>query len=250
MGMVGTLLTVAAPVASAAGAYTCTGGVIPPGSYRAITVTGICVMPAGAVNVQTDLAVAPGAVLVAGIPGSPTNVTLTVSGGLSVGSGAVLLLGCAPSFGCDYTTSDVVGGGLVASGALAVILHGVSIMGGLSILGGGGGSSCDPNPLLTALAGFPLPAYDTTEDSSVSGGVAVSGVVSCWMGFARNRVNGTVTFVDNALADPDAMEILANAINGQLACSGNTPTPTNIADGVAFEPNAVTGKGSGQCAGL
>ena len=38
------------------------------------------------------------------------------------------------------------------------------------------------------------------------------------------QVNGDVTVRNNQMADPDAIEILANRIVGGLACSGNSMT--------------------------
>ena len=93
-------------------------------------------------------------------------------------------------------------------------------------------------------------SFSALEDSRVDGSVSISGYGGFWLGLARNHVNGGVTLRDNTLADPDAMEILANTIHGTLACSGNTPVPTNVADGQALFPNQVTGRETGQCAGL
>ncbi len=239
------MVNVATADAAPSGA-TCMGGNIPAGTYRSLTITGVCFIPDGVVTVHGGLTVAPGAFLFAA---SPT-ATVTISGGAVVGSGATLIFGCAPSFGCAEKTNDRINGGVVANQALAMIFHGNTINGGISVRGGGGGVSCVPNPLLTSILGFPAPAYSTFEDNRINGGLSVSGLRSCWFGLARNHANGTVTLVNNTFADPDAMEILSNTIHGSLACSTNSPVPTNIADGVAFEPNTVTGKESGQCAGL
>ena len=78
---------------------------------------------------------------------------------------------------------------------------------------------------------------------------------SCWLGMARIHLGGTATFLNNKFADPDAIEIIANQIRGDLLCTGNSmvwdsadisPTP-----GVLFprapEPNKVGGTRFGQC---
>ena len=41
-------------------AYNCTGGDVPPGTYNAITISGICYTPAGNIFVRGDLNVKPG----------------------------------------------------------------------------------------------------------------------------------------------------------------------------------------------
>lgn len=241
----GGMVNVATADAAPSGA-TCTGGSIAPGTYQSLTITGACFIPDGVVTVYGGLTIASGAFLFAA---SPT-ATVTISGGAVVGSGATFIFGCAPSFGCANTTNDRINGGIVANQPLAMIFHGNTINGGISVRGGGGGITCDPNPLLTAILGSDVPAYSTFEDNLINGRLSVSGLQSCWFGLARNHVNGTVTLVNNTFADTDAMEILSNTIHGSLACSTNSPVPTNIADGIALEPNTVTGNESGQCAGL
>ena len=52
-----------------------------------------------------------------------TGTTLNVAGGVQVGQGAILVLGCSEDIGCTGTTSHNVGGSIAASQAEAVILH-------------------------------------------------------------------------------------------------------------------------------
>lgn len=243
-------MNVATAEAAPSGA-TCSGGNIAPGTYQSLTITGVCFIPEGVVTVQGGLTLAPGSFLYAASPAA----TVTISGGAVVGSGATLIFGCAPSFGCDITTNDRINGNVVGNAPLAMIFHGNTLNGNVSIRGGGGGATCDPNPLLTSILGFPAPAFTAFEDNHINGGESISGLQSCWFGFARNHFNGSVSLVNNTLADPDAMEILANHIHGSLACSGNSPEPKNSADVEGSdqripEPNTVTGKESGQCAGF
>jgi hypothetical protein len=244
LSLMSMLVAAAAPAAvGAAGGTTCTGGAIDPGSYHSLTITGDCVATGGAIIVAAGLVVAPGASLTA----TTSAATVSVSGGIWVGEDGVLLFGCSPSLTnlCGPDTSYTVSGGIRADRALAVILHGNTITGGVTIAGGGGDLSCSG----VLFGGF-VPAFTTLENNRISGGVKVSGLTSCWFGMARNTINGAVTLTGNTFGDPDAMEILDNTIHGQLACSGNLPVATNIADGVALEPNTVAGKGSGECAGL
>ena len=245
-----------APSASTPRGLACSGGdfstftpeLIPTGSYTSIRVTGFCEVASGAtVRVLSGVNVAPGGILVAS--GALDNAmdhpdcdrTISVSGGVRVGAQGVLILGDGPGSGCAVNTATTVNGGIDATAALDLIVHGVTVNGGVTSRGGGDNLPCD-------FSG--LPTYSAIEDSHVNGGVTVSGYRACWLGFARNHINGGVTLADNKLDDPDAMEILANTIHGRLACSGNSPTPTNIADGVTLEPNTVSGKELGQCAGL
>lgn len=261
-------------------AFTCSGGssnplnpsIIPPGDYKAITVTGVCLIPGGQVNVANNLSVEAGAVLVANIPASPPgqgppedDAILNVGGNLTVGQGATLIMGCAPSFGCVNTTTDRVEGNLRADGALGVLLHADTIDGNVTIKGGGGMDyNCAPQG---AFAAFGSPVYSAFEDGTVRGNVSISGYQSCWLGMARASVAGNATFKDNALGDPDAIEILSNSIGGNLSCRGNlfadtsqTPTAfiphrpfdsTEAPNGDLFprqpEPNTVAGQRLGQC---
>jgi hypothetical protein len=258
---------------------TCSGGsttpsfnpsIINPGTYSSITVTGICAIPFGTVNVRDDLTIKAGASLLANFPGGggqpEGDAIVNVKGDVLVGHGATLILGCAPSFGCVTTTTDRIGGDLIGDHPLGVLLHGDTIAGDVSIRGGGGQDyNCSPQGDLFSL--FQSPVYSTLEDSSVGGDVSVSGYQSCWLGLARTQVRGDVSYVKNALGDPDAIEILSNTIKGDLSCRGNqfvdaTQQPpvfsahgpwdsTEAPSGDLFprqpEPNTVAGERSGQC---
>ncbi|MFJ9448545.1 hypothetical protein ACIRRH_43135 [Kitasatospora sp. NPDC101235] len=64
-----------------------------------------------------------------------------------------------------------------------------------------------------------------------------------------NRIGGSLTVIGNSGTGPfpedNHPEIEGNTIAGSLACSGNTPPPTD--DG---HPNTVTGARAGQCSTL
>ncbi len=267
--------------ASAAGAnYTCSGGtlqplnpsIIAPGNYKSLTVTGNCFIPGGTTNVRGNVSIHRNAVLVVNAPaggGMPEDdATLNVGGSVSVGQGASLILGCAPSFGCANTTHSVIQGNLDADGALGLLLHGDTILGNLSVTGGGG-KNYDCIPPATGLFGaFGSPVYTTFEDGTIGRNASFTDYKSCWLGFARAYVGGNLSYTHIILGDPDGVEILASVVNGNLSCHRNllvdvskTPavytlhSPWDSADlsttGSLFprqaEPNTVYGKRSGQC---
>jgi Protein of unknown function (DUF3224) len=244
------------------GPYTCTGGNIAPGTYWSVTVTGVCYMPAGNVFIKRDLKVAPGALLDAVTPGDPSGTPLlpanvTIGGNVFVGAGAVLLLGCSPNISCPQAVgSDFVGGSVYAPGALGVVIHSTTIGGDVVYRGGGSGTGSDAcagtqHPWIDdpALAngegpGVPIPVYSDLEDNFIGGSVKVIGLDSCWLGTLRNQIGGSAAFVNNTMADPDAMEVNNNLIQGNMLCSGNTP---HVQFGDGGTASIVGGKGIDGC---
>jgi hypothetical protein len=235
-------------VANAATGYTCEGGSIPAGTYHSITVDGVCTVDAGDVTVARNVTVAPDAALIAIF----SDNDLSVGGNLMVQSGAVAVIGCGPPDGqCDDdsgpapTLSNTVsiGGNLIGSGALAVILHSIAVDGNVVLSGGGGGVNCDPQDAL-----FGAPAYSDIEDSTIGGNVVVTGLRSCWLGFIRSDVSGNAIFVGNTLADPDANEFVTNTIGRNFICTGNDPDPQYGDSG--GDPDVVQGHTVGQCQDL
>jgi hypothetical protein len=106
------------------------------------------------------------------------------------------------------------------------------------------------------------PVFSDYEDDSIGGSITISGLSSCWLGVLRDKITKNFSLTNNAMADPDAMEIGTNTINGNLACSGNTnAVPASAAvwdsheanpnNGSFYpriaEPNTVKGTRSGQC---
>lgn len=216
-------------VEAADGSYTCTGGTIPAGTYQSLVIEGKCSIPTGTVVVRGGVTILPGASLDAGSP----KATVDITGGVLVEKGGTFILGCSPSVpACsnpNITTNDRVDGGITADQAAALILHGNSINGHVSMQGG---------------SGF----YSAFENNKVNGGVLVSGYKSFWLGFIRNQVNGTVTFENNSVTDPDAIELGNNTIHGDLNCSGNSKV--DIGDEPGAMQNTVSGNKTGQCASL
>ena len=284
MMVVGAGLAMAGDNAATAGSFTCSGGtatsptIIPAGTYTQVTVAGICrILGAitgpkngpggtqvikncnargGPVNVLGGLTIAPNGFLDAG----SCAPTVNVSGGVAVGSGGGLVLGCSPflvvappappfpSLCPGITTSNVIKGGVTATQPSTLIFHSNAIFGGLSIQGGGGGVNCDTNPNLSAALDGTSATYTDFENNTISGGVSISGLQSCWFGIFRNQVDGSVSVTNNTFADPDATEVATNVVNGNLTCLGNSPA-AQIGDS-GGSPNIVTGRKLGECAKL
>jgi hypothetical protein len=177
-----------------------------------------------------------------------------------VRAGAVAVLGCIPSsFACrddpnqnqpTLSSHLTVGLDVRSNLALGVIVHNFSVGGDVIQTGGGGGRNCTPQGFFAAV-GFPV--FSAYEDGSVGGDVRISSVQSCWMGLARLKVGNTVVMHFNKLADPDAIEILANNIKGNLICRGNSRT-WDSSEGASHglfpripEPNTVGRNRMGQC---
>ncbi len=235
------------------------------GTYNSsVIVEGKCVVDAGPAVVRGNLTIRPHGALYADFalnarnPRGRVGSHLQVTGKISVGAAARLVLGCDPaSYPCAddpslkqpeeppflYSRSQV-GHGISAGGALSVIVHNDAIAGGVTQLGGGGGDTCQPE-------GFEV--FSAYEDSTITGNVSVSGLSSCWLGLARLHVKGNLAVSNDQLADPDAIEILANSISGNLACSGNSNVWDTVEEhfGNLFprlpQPNRVGGLRSGQC---
>ena len=86
----------------------------------------------------------------------------------------------------------------------------------------------------------------------MGGNVFMTGVRSCWMGLVSLKVGGDMRIRNNELADPDAIEILANHIAGNLICRGNSRTWDSAEAGNGLfprvpQPNTVLRNRKGQC---
>jgi len=235
---------------------TCVSGSIRSGTYLNLSIAGVCTVDAGPVQVQQNLTVLPGGTLIAAYGGTDTTrvgSNLNVGGNLYVRKNGILVLGCEPiNFICyndpdhsvgSYFTRDSVGGSLIAEDALAVLVH-ISVIGhNVSLNGGGGGvSSCGES--LPALGG--APPYGDFEDMIIGGNLTITGWQSCWLGFFRDSITGSVRFNNNMTGDPDGNEIATNSIGGDLKCTGNSPSP-QIGDSAGGQTN-VFGHAHGQCA--
>ena len=72
------------------------------------------------------------------------------------------------------------------------------------------------------------------------------------MGIVQLHVGNTMVMYENKLADPDAIEILANHIAGNLICRGNSRTWDSAGAGNGLfprvpQPNTVLRNRKGQC---
>lgn len=237
----------AVSASAAGGSYTCQGGSIPAGNYRSVVVAGFCQLDSGSVNVSGNFTVANGAGLLAAFGGSDLHVGMN----FTVGSGAIVALGCEPeAFPCfndpdqhvgTLSTHDTIGMNFTATGALMVLAHNNRIGGNATQTDGGGGVTCDLFPL----GPDGPPAYSTWEDNTIGRNASVTGVQTCWLGFIRNTVGNNVTYSNNVLADPDGNEVVTNKVGRNLNCSANAPSPQiGDSDGDA---NIIGGKPTGQC---
>jgi hypothetical protein len=237
------LATASAAGASAApkgvfGHATCRSGNVPSGTYQSLRIVGVCKIPNNrTITIRGNLVLAEHAIL-----DSIHMGTVHVNHDVVVNAGAVLGFGCAPSAGCPGTSDDVIGGNLRATGAAAIIMHGNTIRHNINIQGGGGSMDCASTGL------FGGPFFFTQEDSTIGGSVWITGLHSCWMGFIRNHVGGSVHVWKNRFGDPDANEIVTNVIAGDLACFNNIPK-AQVGDSEG-ESNVVGGEKRGECAGV
>ncbi len=244
---------------------TCTGTLAAPGvltgTYRGnVVVTGVCFVNGGAAVIKGDLILAPGSALNATFALNDVAKTgtssLTVRGDIKVEYGAVLAMGCEPNFnpcsddsnagtGGTLTGQNHVFGDVRGSQALAVLVHASTIRGDASLRGGGGGVTCAV-PATGIFAALQSPVFSDFEDNTIGGALTVTGLQTCWLGALRNHVRGNVVDANNTMADPDANEILANLVDGSIACFNNSPA-VQYGDS-AGSPNQVRRHAFGQCA--
>jgi hypothetical protein len=196
------------------------------GTYKGLTITGNAYVDAGqTLTVNGPLTMAPGSCLEAFFASS-----VTIKGGVAVGTGAIFGLGYGPG---TYR----VDGGVVADHPDSLYIGGATINGGLISIGGG-----------DAARNFPI------KDNTINGGVDVEGWHGLWIGFLRNKVSGGMYLVNNSAADPahdpgsDSMEVADNTVSGTLSCLGNTPN-AQLGDS-GGGPNLVSGHALGECAAL
>ena len=233
----------ASGASTAGGRATCAGGVLAPGVYDGLVVTGDCVVN-GDVTIDGNVSVQPGAYLDAAYLGT----RLTINGNVNVGKGATLGLGC--SFGyhdCGFTPvwlgNVIVNGNVVATQALTMYIDFTTIHGNLVSNGGGDIARTDPGGLV-----FPI------KDNVIDGNVVVHGWQGAWFGVIRDTIGGNVSVVNTVgtrVGDdgtPDSTEIVTNVIAGNLVCERNAP-PAQIGDS-GGTVNTVGGNKLGECTAL
>jgi len=226
VGFVGSTALAAAP-----GSYTCSGGVIPAGTYNGLKIAAgsTCAFAGGAVEITGDLVVEDGAIL--NDHAGPV-ASVHVTGNVKVGKGAVLGLGSYNPFAQQVT---VVDGNVQANKPGTLYLSFMTIRGNLTSNGGG-----DPE------RNFPI------KDITVGGNLSIQGWTGLWMGVIRDTVGGNVIVHNNTAVDPstlpgvDSTEVVNNDIAGNLSCQHNSP-PAQIGD--AEQPGSrVSGNKIGECA--
>jgi hypothetical protein len=261
-------LVVIPAVATAGGPHTCSGTSKKPGvlagTYPSgVVVSGVCEVNAGNAHVDGTLKLNSGSVLVAAF--GLDHVTkhggsrLEMKGNVVVGKGATLLLGCNPAhFACvddnqhhpKLFSRPTISGNLTVTSPLGVVVHSLTIGGNIKQTGGGGGESCTPAGLFKT---FKSPVYSAYENSLISGSVSISNLKSCWLGVTESHIAGSLSLVNDQLADPDAIEVLANRVGKNLSCTGNSMVwdSVEISHNSTFprasQPNTVLGTRGGQC---
>jgi hypothetical protein len=260
-------LTLATGSAAAGGRQTCTGDlnnfpadVSPLASSYAgdLVISGACAAINGPTVVNGNLTVLQGSTLIAAFGSG----SLTVTGNVDIQSGGTMILGCIPtSFPCfddpftegvpTLSSHDSIGGHLVSTQPLGVIVHNTGIQGNVTENGGGGGFSCDP-PWPGAFGVLGSPVFSDYEDNTIGGNLSVTGLSTCWTGMARDQIGGNLVVLNNQDADPDGVEILSNTIAGNLVCQQNSMTwdSFDLTDALyprGWAQNTVGGTRIGQC---
>jgi hypothetical protein len=164
-------------------------------------------------------------VVPAGATCDGTEAKINVRGGVRVHEGGTFVLG-SEELGAD---TGKIRGGIRANAPASMQVHFAHIKGGVRIRGGNG-------------------FFSTVEDNVIRGGATINGYTGFWLGFIRNNVRGTVKLSNNVMDDPDANEYVTNTIHGSLICHNNSPAP-QVGDSEG-QPNIVSGRKIGQCAGL
>jgi hypothetical protein len=222
----------------------CANAVLAPGAYSGLVVSGTCTID-GAVTINGNVRVTPGAYLNAGWQGTQ----LTINGNVSVGRRATLGLGCAEFYNdcagppANWAGRVTVNGNIVAFDALTMYLDSTAVHGNVLVIGGGDLAMTDPNGLVLPI-----------KDNHIDGNIVVYGWQGAWFGIIRNTVGGNVIAwhtEGTRLGDGgalDSTEIATNVIAGDLVCAKNTP-PAQIGDSHGAL-NTVGGSKIGECAGL
>jgi hypothetical protein len=239
------VLSAAPAIAGQTHVSLCPGGHVRPiyGTYDNLTIRGQDYVPKGSLTVRGNLTIAPGACLDAF-----SLAKVHVGGNVFVDKAATLALGCSPgALGppiqppCfNKTTTDTVGGNIVANQPLTMYLTANTIGGNVISNGGGPGLGAPPT---TPYTNFPI------KENSIGGNLMVQGWQGAWMGVLRNTVLGNVIIMNNKSAiNPDSTEVVTNTIGGNLSCTGNSPA-AQVGDS-GGSPNTVAGNKLGECKSL
>lgn len=219
----------AAPQGHYYGQYTCSSGMLEPGVYTSVLVTGLCnLADFGTVVINGDLRVAHGQKF-----NAVTDGTLIVYGSFYSGTNSITDIGCnTVSVGppCTTDSDDVIMGDVSSDHPLEMSFHNVSVGGDYEVYAAD--QDYPDNTGCTHTDLTETPDYMTFEDGSVAGNFTYDGVYTCWMGLFRTHVGGSVYVLNNrtnatvpgiAFTSP---AIATNWIDGKLICKGNFPPPT------------------------
>ncbi|WP_291522815.1 hypothetical protein [Branchiibius sp. NY16-3462-2] len=223
--------------------YTCTGGLVPSGTYSNLKITGQCGVADGAtITVRGSVWVAANAAFDA----QSAPATITVGGNVTASSGSLLGLGCQPAslvgnsaHPCETNPTGAstitVRGSVTAIKAAAVLINGTTVGGNVTALGGG-------SPEIPW----------SIKNNTVGRNITVAGQNTEWIGVMFNKVGRNVLLYDIALSDPDpgapGVFIVRNTIERNLVCYRLTP---GVSGGfVPGSVNVVGGVALGQCASL
>ena len=265
----GTALAAAVP--NAASATTCSGTPMSPatlagGTYSSVTVTGACCSQRtdrSSSRAMSPSKVPKGALVAAfahNAHGAGTS-GITVHGNILVGKRGepdLRLLRLVvpvrrrpePRSNPTLNSPDFVDGDVIATEPLGVVVHGSTIAGDVRETGGGGGAFTGPGANCTADRDLQpssrRPSSATTRTTPIGGNVWVTGVQSCWLGVFRDKVGGSVTFLNNTMADPDADEVLTNQRPGQPDLRRQLPGRSDSATRAEARTSSADSR-SGQC---
>jgi hypothetical protein len=219
----------AAPQGQYFGQYTCSSGILEPGSYSSVVVIGNCSLTDfGTVQISGVLRVAHDATF-----NAQTNGTLIVDGNFSSGTNSITDIGCnTVSVGppCTTDSSDVIMGDVYSDHSLEMNFHNVTVEGSYEVNSPSDDYPNNTDCSMTDPSGEP--DFMTFEDGSVAGNFTYSDVYTCWMGLLRAHIGGSVFILNNRTNTTvpgiayNSPELATNVINGKLVCTGNDPKPT------------------------
>ena len=248
----------------------CRGELSKPGILQGVVsmnvvVRGACAVKDGSATVKGSVTVTRGSTLLA-ISGHNDrthrgNSNLIIIGNLDVEQGATAILGCEAAHSPCVDDNQrhprlnnkiLIGDDVLGTEARAVILHETTVVQTVAQIGGGGGEGCRSRP--GVFKRLKSPVFSDYEDDTIGGDLAVTGLRSCWLGILRDNVTAAVVLEHDKLADPDAIEVGANKIGGNLACIDNTMAWDTVDSNPAgtlyprtLEANTVALKREGAC---
>jgi hypothetical protein len=250
LAMLGPAMSASAAPQHNYGQYTCSSGILRPGVYSSVLVTGFCTLTNfGTVTVNGNLRVAQSATF-----NAVTDGTLVVYGDFWSGTNSIADIGCNKvSVGppCTTNSNDVIGGNVYSDHALELSWHNVHVGSWVHVYSNAGYPD-NTNCQQTDPTG--TPDYFTFEDGSVNGNFVYQGLRTCWLGMFRDVIHGDVFIYNNRTNTTvpgiafDSPELATNVITGALYCTGNYPKPT-FGDSHGKPNIALHGK-FGQCKNL